>query len=77
METLDCDLTGFLAGVATRHIQPKDFLRLTPEDALFDPWLSLGDAGAEAVEGWTRSAGYGRTTLRSLTLTAQLKPPKA
>ena len=76
METLDCDLTGFLAGLATRHIQPKDFLHLTPQDTLFDPWLSLGAAQAEAAQDWTPSGGYGPTRLRSLTLTAQLKPPK-
>jgi len=76
METLDCDLTGFLTGVATRHIQPKDFLHLTPQDRLFDPWLSLGAAQAEAAQDWTRSGDYGPTRLRSLTLTAQLKPPK-
>ena len=77
METLDCDLTGFLAGLATRHIQPKDFLHLTPQDTLFDPWLNLEATRAEAAQNWMPSGGYGPTTLRSLTLTAQLKPPKA
>lgn len=77
METLDCDLTGFLAGLATGHIQPKDFLNLMPEDVLFEPWGLRGQARPEAIEDWTQSGGYGQTTLRSLTLKAQLKPPKS
>lgn len=36
-ELLDCDLTGFLAGLATGELLPKEFPDLLPCECLFEP----------------------------------------
>lgn len=76
-QIFDGDLTGFLAGMASGEFQPEAFAHLAPEGTLFNSWGRYDGGPRPATEDWTRSSGYGQTTVQSVTLSAQLKPQKS